>query len=134
MNPKQGGALTSSRRKDSLRRSRRVPFSSFGGERALDANASIRTRTTRIRNARCNTASKRASSSPIPPDNTALFLLSRLLFRVKTNDSKRSAHKRVFFLRELRYQLLREYSFCIFSVLLRRFFDVVAFFFLALVL
>ena len=30
------------------------------------------------------------------------------------------------------HQLLREYSFCIFSVLLRRFFDVVAFFFLAL--
>ena len=118
VNPKQGGALTSSRRKDSLRRSRRVPFS-FGGERALDATASIRTRTTRIRNARSTSTTlyysvqTHTSSSPIPPDN-ALFLLSPYLFSSKNQhpSKKRREEKSA---RILRFRCINcYYSFCIF--------------------
>ena len=75
MNPKQGGVLTSSRRKDSLRRSRRLPFS-FGGERAprkrFDTRRHVFAFPRRV--PCCNTAAKRTSSSPIPLD--VLFLLS----------------------------------------------------------
>ena len=92
MNPKQGGVLTSSRRKDSLRRSRRLPFS-FGGERAprkrFDTRRHVFAFPRRV--PRYTTAAKRASSSPIPLD--VLFLLS--YFRAKTNSKK----KRVLILR-----------------------------------
>ena len=75
MNPKRGGVLTSSRRKDSLRRSRRLPFS-FGGERAprkrFDTRRHVFAFPRRV--PCCNTAAKRTSSSPIPLD--VLFLLS----------------------------------------------------------
>ena len=75
MNPKQGGVLTSPRRKDSLRRSRRLPFS-FGGERAprkrFDTRRHVFAFPRRV--PCCNTAAKRTSSSPIPLD--VLFLLS----------------------------------------------------------
>ena len=94
MNPKQGGVLTSSRRKDYLRRSRRLPFS-FGGECAprkrFDTRRHLFAFPRRV--PRCTTAAKLTSSSPIPPD--VLFLLSY------SSKNQLEEEERVFFVSEL---------------------------------
>ena len=101
MNPKQGGVLTSSRRKDYLRRSRRLPFS-FGGECAprkrFDTRRHLFAFPRRV--PRCTTAAKLTSSSPIPPD--VLFLLSYS----SKNQRRRRRRRRRRAARILRFRVL----------------------------
>jgi len=103
VNPKQGGVLTSSRRKDYLRRSRRLPFS-FGGECAPRKRFDTPRRHLFAfprRVPRCTTAATLTSSSPIPPDDV-LFLLSYS----SKNQRRRRRRRRRRAARILRFRVL----------------------------
>ena len=114
MNPKQGGVLTSSRRKDYLRRSRRLPFS-FGGECAPRKRFDTPRRHLFAfprRVPRCTTAATLTSSSPIPPDDV-LFLLS-----YSSKNQRRRGRRRRRAARILRFRVLCSsfHHFAFFSV------------------